>query len=241
MSAIREWFNKSAKPFTYTLNANRILGNAELLVILENGLADPSVGLSDSQRKKAHRDLTRVFSPDNGPREHLDQKLALLNLVRRVYSQQNPKLTLGSILEHRKGSRHLGYYLCLQPRCDCRGIENQRGFPFLPLNTPNDGFNIVAQNLQGGFLCLKAETKPHVLRIFTFRATAHSGGNVVAFRRTRDGRKIFWFKSVDGELFYWLGDLKFASAQSIANSLAAELARVGKNDYEWLRRIAKGN
>ena len=107
--------------------------------------------------------------------------------------------------------------------------------PLREVKEGSDGFGIVVRGLQGDYVLLKAELKPYRMCMFDFEARAGSSGAVGSLR---DGN-TFHFKSTDGVVFYWLGDLKFASAQSIANGLAAELARVGKNDYEWLRRMAR--
>lgn len=38
------------------------------------------------------------------------------------------------------------------------------------------------------------------------------------------------------EMFQWVFDLKDADAQKVANHFAAQLARVGLDESEWLRR-----
>lgn len=47
------------------------------------------------------------------------------------------------------------------------------------------------------------------------------------------------FYSSYGETYEWVVDLKEMQAQRILNSYCAQLSRVGLNESEWLRLIAK--
>jgi hypothetical protein len=67
------------------------------------------------------------------------------------------------------------------------------------------------------------------------------------FEPSRDGSRMvraesqgneYYFTAIDGTRYKWLAELKFEPAQRIVNKYAAELAHVGLDESEWLRRSA---
>jgi len=145
-----------------------------------------------------------------------------------------PVLTLGSVLRltQEGGTR---YFLSLQPLCDTVRIKEARFFPFVELKVKDrynsdfwlvvcDGANRLHVGIDG-----KAGSRHYD----KFNPTNESG----IIRATAEtNSKAFLFKSVDGNIYEWVGDIDRSKAQKASNDLSAALARVGLDEYEWLRR-----
>lgn len=50
---------------------------------------------------------------------------------------------------------------------------------------------------------------------------------------SEDGK--FLFQSTINQIYWWLGDIDPLKAQRIATEVSGSLARVGIDEYEWLR------
>jgi hypothetical protein len=170
--------------------------------------------------------------------EHLvdgNERLEVLMSLRPRYGPKPPALALGSLLSSVEEGGTF-YWLCLQPACACyiRTDGPRRAFPLLKLDLANERFNLLAES-DGAFIRLRWHPHPHRQRMVEFEANSPSGA-VVA--ESIDGK--FWISAADSGLKYrWLGDLKFAQAQRVAQAMAGEAARVGLTESEWLRRTAK--
>ncbi|MCJ7623604.1 MAG: hypothetical protein MUO76_08865, partial [Anaerolineaceae bacterium] len=74
------------------------------------------------------------------------------------------------------------------------------------------------------------DIKPHELRTILFTP----GENETILSTKKNSQFSFTDKSK--QEYVWIGELKREHAQRIANQFAAEIARVGLDESEWLRR-----
>lgn len=147
-----------------------------------------------------------------------------------------PTLTLGSVVKQTIG-QNTRYLMCVQPLCDTVRVEGERYFPFIELvegksdkNTENlplqDGSNtiVVRVNSKAGARHYE-KFKPDAVTASVRAASVVEGGNTVGYTFTGAGGN-----------YEWLGDVDAMKAQRIAVDLSGTLARVGIDEYEWLRR-----
>lgn len=188
-------------------------------------LADDK-GVSDLQK------LTEVIAGESTP--NANERLEELMSLRTRYGKKPPALTLGTLLIHPE-TGDASYWLCLQPACDCFIRKGgSRAFPFLGLTKGDQNFNLLACHC-GSYIRLNWEPRPHKIRMFEFEANSPAGAVV-----SSGSQDSFHFYTVDKTFeFQWTGELKFPQAQRIAHSLAAEAARVGLTESEWLRRNSR--
>lgn len=144
-----------------------------------------------------------------------------------------PNLTLGTIIKSPKDN-YVVYYICIQQRCDSVRIPNNdeedRRFVFLQLSTdPKDS------NSKSSPIIIDKETILYVcdqsygIKTIRFK----SGDSLSVGAEKQNGRWIF--KSIHGEIFEWVVELKELHAQRIVNNYCAQLSRIGLNESEWLR------
>lgn len=149
-----------------------------------------------------------------------------------------PTLTLGSVVKKRSrtGAR---YFLCIQPACDTVRVDEARYFPFVELSKDPEKSE--------SWLIVKDGAKHHVLRVDGKAGARHydrfaphpESQTVRAIEKTSRGKSPGFFFISEDASYQWIGDIDGAKAQKIAVDLAAGLARVGLDEYEWLRRGAK--
>lgn len=189
-------------------------------------------------RKDAHSTLTQTFCDEDEDSRELDYKFAILTSIKNRYGgDRSPILTLGTILKKESDDPDESekYWLCLQPRCDCARIEENRNFFFLPLEKVKDDrkFDIVVKIDESNYKKLKINQKIYKSTHFDFSS---NGGDDKVVRARIDG-DLFIFKTTDGLVFRWVSELKNEHAQRIANNFAANISRVGLDESEWLRRV----
>ncbi|MGQ4812521.1 response regulator receiver domain [Agrobacterium vitis] len=150
-----------------------------------------------------------------------------------------PALTLGTVVKL-KGQTDR-YFLCTQPLCDTVRITEDRYFPFIELveakadkKTENlvikDGENCLVVTVSSKAGSRQYEKfQPHV-----------ASGSVLAEAVLNKGKSKtlqgFTFKSKSDHFYWWLGDIDPFKAQRVAVELSGTLARVGIDEFEWLRR-----
>ena len=154
-----------------------------------------------------------------------NRKLAMLTSVKSNYNDAYlPILTLGTVVYYSKE-----YWVCITPKCDCTRIKKNRDLLFAPLKavTPEDSFDFILKSGES-YQYFKVNYSIHQTRFFKLKGNADG-----AVQGVRDKEKIL----LKGESqLEWLGELKSDFAQSIANNFSAQLARVGMDHSEWLRR-----
>jgi hypothetical protein len=142
-----------------------------------------------------------------------------------------PTLTLGSVVKH--VGKTTRYFLCVQPACDTVRIKNERYFPFIELVTKKPAKSTENLALRDGdkHIVVCVNTMPGSRHYDKFKADATSE---TVRADVEDGR--FVFSSKQDQHYWWLGDIDPLKAQRIATDISGTLARVGIDEYEWLRR-----
>ncbi len=234
LEAIRAWLNSKDLGDFETLFCG--LSSEDVLAVLKSGLIHLDK-VSGSQRNKIHKEpLTRLFQTTSDGAESLDERFAHLTITRAHYANAVPSLTLGTVL---KGEldQTTSYLVCIQPRCDCVGVDSSRRFLFLPLSPPTDQnrpFDTVV--LDGKeYVRLKCDFKPYRLETIPFEAGDKDRGLVTAEQQSEG----YFFNDIDGKSYKWLGELRSDHALRLSDELSATMGRVGLDESEWLRRWAR--
>lgn len=141
-----------------------------------------------------------------------------------------PTLTLGSVVK--LIDKRPRYFMCLQPLCDTVRIDEARYFPFIELTTAK-----VSNSSDN--LAIRDKGKPILVSVGRKAGARHfakfdpkDGSSILA--EAVDGH--FVFSSTSDHRYWWLGDIEPMKAQRIAVDVSGTLARVGLDEYEWLRR-----
>ncbi len=167
----------------------------------------------------------------------MDMEFAYLTSVASFYKDK-PVLRFGTILKL-TGAEAPKYYLCVQPLCDCVRISDGRKFPFLELKVVSDDekrFDLVISEENSSYIKVAINYRPYDSSSIEFAATKASK----TVESTIIGDKKFNFATTDDppHNYLWLGELKFAHIQRVANEYATKFSRVGLDESEWLRRSA---
>lgn len=172
-----------------------------------------------------HKVLTKYYLHGAITENESNTKLALLTSVKSVYNKEYmPLLTLGTITTYKEE-----YWICITPKCDCTRIKGSRNilFAHLKLVELTKRFDFILKR-DDNYLYFKVDYSIHKTRPFSLKGNADG-----AIKAVTDNKKNI-FKG--GSILEWLGELKSDFAQSIANNFSSQLARVGMDHSEWLRR-----
>jgi len=185
------------------------------------------------ERDQLKKHACESFAPQGDTTAGINEEFSILTHHKRNYlsSEKPPSLTLGSVVKD--GERFL---LCIQQRCDSVRIadEDRRKFLFLPLKPNEQNFDVLFKNGSQGYTRLSTCDKEcHSLEIVKFSPVEGSG---IVQAQKEKGVYYFVGGASGDEKFQWILDLKEAHAQRIVNNFAANLARVGLDESEWLRR-----
>lgn len=248
IDAIKAWLGmkKKGNPYTLTVLDNDIkLECEEMCEFQRVGIDEydwiPFVESKKKQNKirdEAYSTLTQTFCGEGEKPLELDYKFASLTSMKNQYViDRRPILTLGTILKKESGDLDESekYWLCLQPRCDCVRIEDNRNFFFLHLEkTEEDNkFDIVVKIDGLDYEKLKIKQKFFKSMHFQFSSNNADDQVVRAEREEND----YIFETTDKLRFKWISELKNQHAQRIANNFAVNISRVGLDESEWLRRV----
>lgn len=180
----------------------------------------------NTAKKKAK--FTRLLGAKDPEKQ--EQEFAVLTSLVTSYEERLPTLRPGTIITDGGD-----YYLCIMPACDCLRISKEgRSFPFLKMQNHKDGraFYVKEKN---GFIPLRLSLKAYDLRYFDFKPLVDQG-EIVAKLNPSNGERRFLTKGKPPTALDWVAELKPAHAQNVINAFAAQLARVGLTESEWLRR-----
>ena len=210
--------------------------------LLEEGLKVtclPKPKPASKKEKGVRKRSAEPFAEDAESVLQSNNRFAALLMLKTSYHSQPPRLSIGTILcTGESEQRH--YFLCLQPKCDSVRLECETGFPFIPLvpmDYPGSGdkkstVRLVLEHNDDEWQYFGIESTPSKLMMVHFRPIANPPGEVIASKG--DG---FWlFEETGGTQYRWIAQLKDEHALSVAGDVAANLARPGPNDAEWLRR-----
>lgn len=103
--------------------------------------------------------------------------------------------------------------------------------------SPNSFLRVEIYLILGDFpSTLKYFPNKSSFAIKTVKFKPKEGATIIQASKKEDK---YVFYSSYGETYEWVVDLKEMQAQRILNSYCAQLSRVGLNESEWLRLIAK--
>jgi len=189
--------------------------------------------LREFDRKAHHKHLIKMFGiTSNDDADELDQKFALLTSLRSFYSNDSPKLSLGTIVKYTDTDVDK-YLICIQPRCDSGRLNKSRLFLFLPLMKKDDGFTIILKD-GDEFVKLRPNNNSYELHSADFTPITSGDGFISAEMDPDTGK--FYFKDNKKTQYIWVGELRWPQAQSVAQNFSEKLCRVGLDESEWLRR-----
>lgn len=229
-----------AEEFTFPGELNVVDGWQDLLLLGIDGRG-AVLPLNTSQatlRTKA----TTVFSKDTNTATCSDRSFAALLNLKTQYAGQTPRLTMGTLLCIREMNNNQ-YFLCLQPKCDSVRLEEETGYPFIPLvplrDTELQGgkkpLRLVVEVGEGQWKDFGITLKPSDLKVCVFRPGPNPPGEVLAVEQEAGA---YYFCDITGSKFWWIAEVKDEHALGMANELANALARPGPNNAEWLRRAS---
>ncbi|MEL7581191.1 response regulator receiver domain [Pseudoalteromonas sp. D15MCD-2] len=146
-----------------------------------------------------------------------------------------PVLKQGTLIKEKTNDE---YYLCIQPLCDTvRLKKGYQNFTFLKTSISNSDFTHVMRKLDGH---LKLKIAPSAKNIKTIHFLVNDDKKAVLSAINETGTPEFFSGSNEKPvLFEWCGEFKFTISQAVVNGLAAQLARVGLDSFEWLRQKQK--
>ncbi len=218
----------------------------QLNTLLRKGVAnDTLLGKFKTFKNNPHqRELTAQLCSSSKSASDLDHEFAALTILKSDYRSESnlPALVPGTLLKEISSSEEIEssfkYWVCIQPVCDCVRIKSTRSFPLLQLDLVNDNgkFDLILPDKGKKFVKARVIYRPYKSRLEDFDPS--TDGSEMVRAEAQSGE--IYFTAKDGTRYQWLADLKFEPAQRIVNKYASELARVGLNESEWLRRSAKG-
>ena len=218
-------------------NNNQIPNEEELISLIRHGLPSWSkaatYGISSTKPLKAK--LTGKFSgtkEETVESKSAESEFAVLTTFKPEFRLHPPTLLLGTVLKCKKEET---YWVCIQALCDCTRVVEDRYFPLLPLVKvgDNDNFNFVLRE-DDNLNKVKVDFRPYSLRSEKFKPDVKHQV-VYAGESPEKGKKKYTFKAEHDNIYEWIGELRFAHAQRIANQFAVQISRVGLDESEWQR------
>lgn len=224
------------KQFNYETMEKLISSSKEsdLIAVLENDLGikgDKSNATLDIFNKGLIQ-----LSINGSDTKHLLELCSIESTRRDIVGLKDhtPVLKQGTLIKNGKK-----YYLCIQPVCDTvRLKEGNHSFSFIEARISATNFTHVMRCKNDGYL--KLQIKPSAKNIETMYFTANKDTKTIIATINDDGIPFFSSGSEQSPMnFEWCGEFKFTISQAIVNGLAAQLARIGLNSFEWLRQKQK--
>jgi hypothetical protein len=167
-----------------------------------------------------------------------NEALSALMCLRTHYDSVTRTLRLGTILADSDGA----CWICIQPECDCVRLDGERNFLFGEIfavtgQSNSDAVNLVVPS-DSTFRRFRFPGKVFNSRIEKFAPDSTSRTvKAVAVSGKWVFRPVGEKNRKQKRTYSWLGQLKPDHAQRVAQVFAAELARVGVTESEWLRRM----
>lgn len=200
--------------------------------VVENAFPEALRWLRKIRDGRGCAELDRLIALIGGiPMPGANEELAILMSCKTRYSEEPPRLTLGTIVMQENENAKT-FWLCLQPVCDSVRLTEARVFPMLRLAESSKRFGLIVR-VDGAFVRLRIDPRVSNLRTVEFKPDKTAQA-VIA---TADDNQQFWFESKDPEFrCRWIGELKFEQAQRAVQALANQNSRVGLTESEWQRR-----
>ena len=231
------------KPFCFAEGGNLIEGWSDLLL---RGIDTDGVTLPTAGKNPLKKQSTEAFAPTSNAAIRSNQDFAALLSLRTRYTEQLPRLTLGTIVLDLSEEPYK-CLLCLQPKCDSIRLKAVTGFPFLPLQSvsttsTNVPFDLVVEVVSGQWEHLATDTRPSRLIVRQFSPLLGPSGEILPpgeILAEIGQSEEFLFSDSEGTRYKWISELKDEHALKVAGEVASALARPGPDDSEWLRRASR--
>lgn len=230
-------------PLGFREDSNLVEAWSELLLrgVDADGVTLPTEGKAPLKRKS-----TEAFAHSSDAAMRSNQDFAALLSLKMRYTEERPRLTLGTILQDLSREPDT-FLICLQPKCDSTRLKSDVGFPFLPLEsvstlTTNVAFDLVVEIQDGRWEHLAIDTRPSRLVARSFSPLRDEAdeilppGEVLAEGDPTNG---FVFSDTEGINYRWISEIKDEHALRVTGEVASALARPGPDDSEWLRRASQ--
>lgn len=201
------------------------------------------------------RSYTHLLVGSEGEAVELDHSFAALSCLARnprfePETAAAPVLALGTLVQRMADSELndgrpdvVEYLLCLQPLCDTVRLDDATPFPFIPLEVRQEGdgpFNIVTFTPEVGGKssrrCYLSTSGKKIRDLKSFRFTPNEARLVGAVWEAAGGG--WTFRDIEGNSFWWLGDLRTDHGHRMAGTFGSMLGRIGLDESEWLRLMA---
>jgi hypothetical protein len=154
-----------------------------------------------------------------------------------------PYLTQGTIVAKYLAEDKFEFLLCVTPKCDSLRIGKHGGVPrmfsFAPLSEQRAGKpHDLILNHHGKYRFFKMQQKFYMLVHQEFVSSTTTRRVESVFSEVKNG---FLFKDTLDCEYLWAGDLKDMNSQNRVTGLVSNLNRVGVDEFEWSRIVAKTN
>jgi hypothetical protein len=204
-------------------------------------------GLSNKERDNHIKGVTKVSTTSLYDLDKTSQSnfvFARLTHHKSLFkpNSKNPNLTLGVVL--RGTVNRDKYWVCIQQKCDSVRIkkDQERKFLFLPLTPLEEESLKTFHFLTPDNKKLALTKTSYEIKTIKFKNDGSEGVIVADFADAKYTFKPLYSVGHDSynpqidEDFEWVFDLKDLHSQRIAQEFASQLARVGLDESEWLRR-----
>lgn len=211
---------------------------------LRSGLLDGGLNLKTAHPALFLPDAQRLAKSGTDIEKEVSHEFARLATFVREFQGFNPlpkgwlpTLTLGSVVRLKEGEKS-HYLMCVQPLCDTVRVDEARYFPFVRLvdggGVKNADHLVIRDG--GESVVVSVESKAGSRHYEKFEPDPVSRAvraKPVLHEERLAGYSFFGPGNVE---YAWIGDVDAMKAQRIAVDLSGLLARVGIDEYEWLRR-----
>ena len=171
---------------------------------------------------------TDMFICDGSTANSVNARFAILTHHKNIFKplSGSPVLSLGTIVKQKDTDN---YYICVQQRCDSVRInsKDERKFLFLPLLEEGATAPVIISEEKTLF----PDISSYSLKTIKFKDPIEG---CIKANKGDDGKK-YYFKSIYGDEYEWIVELKELHAQRIIDAYCSKLSRIGLNESEWLR------
>ena len=241
-AAIKDWVTASyKKQHEFHIDDNIKLTRGDVLLCLKQGSENAEISrpsFSKTKKKELYKHFSLMLSGDKAVADKSDVLLSNLSIIKTMYREVPPSLTMGVIIQSVKDD---DYWLCIQPRCDSIRLFDEGKstcFPLLPIlkGRKKKSFNIPDLCGDGKDLFFHIPIHIQYCKCVEFRSSRKDLNEIYP---KCDSQHYYYLTTTNGLRFKFVAELREEIIQSIMNNLAAVAARVGVNPSEWLRRIGE--
>ncbi|HCH5611588.1 TPA: hypothetical protein NKZ26_000900 [Vibrio parahaemolyticus] len=176
--------------------------------------------------------IVGAFGETEGAVEKSSQALSALTAFRRTYKDMrvgHPYLTQGTLI---KSVECDNYLLCVMPKCDTARVNKKRNFLFAKLTTNNGEYDLIAPDITQADSYVHLQTNLKFYQLEDIEFDARGAAKVEAY----EDNGLAMFESVQGQKYYWIGDLEDLDIQNKVSCIVGDFNRIGVDEVEWVRR-----